>query len=420
MVWHYLDFFLPAVTARQHIPSGVHQRPYFGIDLYPYWLGTRELFGSHLSPYTDEIAHRTQTELYGRPIDPALPGDPKDQHRFSYPVFVVFFIAPLARLPFHVVRIIGLIIWCVLAMIGFLLWAKVFAPRMSTAWTIAGLLLSFTSYPSLEAIFAEQMSVVVAALLAGMFFSLSKDHLKIAGMLFAVATLKPQLILLPAFALFCWTLGDWKHRNLFLRSALITFGVLLIASEVVLPGWIFQWWHTVIAYRGYTLPPLAKYLMGPVIGGIISVSLVLGASLISLRFRRADAGSNEFLLTFSLVLCVTLIVFPSADAVYDHVLLIPVALMILQSPPDLLPAKRIIHIVRTIGYAAIAWPWIAATLVVLFSSVSRLDLHTPFYGLLPIRTATSVPFILLAFIILRLKHTGVDYFKRTPKASATS
>jgi len=113
-------------------------------------------------------------------------------------------------------------------------------------------------------------------------------------------------------------------------------------------------------------------------------------------------------------------VFPSADAVYDHVLLIPVALLILQSPRELFPAKLIIRIVGTTGYAAIAWPWIAATLVVLFGSVSRLDLHTPFYGLLPIRTAASVPFILLALIILRLRRTGVDYFQRTPNASATS
>ena len=323
-------------------------------------------------------------------------------------------------LPFHVVRMIGLIIWLGFAIIGFLLWTRLFAPQLSKVWTIAGLLLSLTTYGTLEAIFAEQASVLVAALLAGMFFSLKKNHLKVAGILFALATLKPQLVLLLAFGLVCWTLGDWRNRNLFLRSALISFGVLLIASEVVLPGWIIQWWHTVHAYRGYTLPPLAEYLLGPAIGRIISVFLVLGASLISLRFRRAEVGSSEFLLTFSLILCVTLIVFPSADAVYDHVLLIPVALLILQSPRELFPAKLIIRIVGTTGYAAIAWPWIAATLVVLFGSVSRLDLHTPFYGLLPIRTAASVPFILLALIILRLRRTGVDYFQRTPNASATS
>ncbi len=420
MTWHYLNFFLPTVTARQHIPSGIQQRPYFGIDLYPYWLGTRELLASHRSPYSDEVARRTQTELFGRPIDPALRGDPKDQHRFSYPVFVIFFMAPLAMLPFHVVRMIGLIIWLGFAIIGFLLWTRLFAPQLSKVWTIAGLLLSLTTYGTLEAIFAEQASVLVAALLAGMFFSLKKNHLKVAGILFALATLKPQLVLLLAFGLVCWTLGDWRNRNLFLRSALISFGVLLIASEVVLPGWIIQWWHTVHAYRGYTLPPLAEYLLGPAIGRIISVFLVLGASLTSLRFRRAEVGSSEFLLTFSLILCVTLIVFPSADAVYDHVLLIPVALLILQSPRELFPAKLIIRIVGTTGYAAIAWPWIAATLVVLFGSVSRLDLHTPFYGLLPIRTAASVPFILLALIILRLRRTGVDYFQRTPNASATS
>jgi hypothetical protein len=403
MTWHYLDFFLPAVTARQHIPTGVHQRPYFGIDLYPYWLGTRELFGSHLSPYSDDIARRTQAELYGRPINPTLPGDPKDQHRFSYPVFVVFLLAPVARLPFHIVRVIGLIVWGILSTLAFSLWAKVFAPRVSAVWMIAGLLLSLTTYASLEAIFAEQVSMLIAALLAGMFFSLRNGHLRIAGVLFALATLKPQLVLLLTFALLCWTLGDWRRRMPFLRSASITVGGLLVASEIVLPGWICQWWHTVIAYRAYTLPPLAEYLMGPALGLLLSAVLLICVSFLSFRFRRAEAGSTEFLLTFCLVLCVTLVVFPSADAVYDHVLLIPVALLILQSPVELLAAKPVVRILGIIGYSAIAWSWVASTLVVLFSVVSHVDLHTQFYSLLPLRTAASLPFILLAFVVLRLR-----------------
>ena len=74
-------------------------------DLYPRWLGARELLLHRRNPYGDDITHEIQKGYYGRALDPARPDDPRDQQGFAYPIYVVFLLAPLIGLPFHGVQI---------------------------------------------------------------------------------------------------------------------------------------------------------------------------------------------------------------------------------------------------------------------------------------------------------------------------
>ena len=73
-------------------------------DLYPRWLGARELFLNRRDPYGADITREIQTGYYGRPIDPSRPHDPKDQQAFAYPVYVVLLLAPTVGLPFSIVQ----------------------------------------------------------------------------------------------------------------------------------------------------------------------------------------------------------------------------------------------------------------------------------------------------------------------------
>src|ERR1700736_5926543 len=84
-----------------------HGRPRGNLsDLYPRWLGARELLLHERNPYGREITLETQQGYYGRVLDPSRPEDPKDQQGFAYPVYVVFILAPLIRLSFHDVQIV--------------------------------------------------------------------------------------------------------------------------------------------------------------------------------------------------------------------------------------------------------------------------------------------------------------------------
>ena len=86
--------------------GAAHNRPRGNFsDLYPQWIGTRDLLLHGRDPYSPEVTREIQEGYYGRALDPNKPGDPKDQQAFAYPVYVVFYLAPTIHLSFVAVRI---------------------------------------------------------------------------------------------------------------------------------------------------------------------------------------------------------------------------------------------------------------------------------------------------------------------------
>src|SRR5271167_2581954 len=103
-MWFYVQRVL---IPSERADAAAHERPRGNLsDLYPRWLGARELLLHHRNPYGDDITLEIQKGYYGRALDPARPNDPKDQQGFAYPVYVVFLLAPLIGLPFHAVQIL--------------------------------------------------------------------------------------------------------------------------------------------------------------------------------------------------------------------------------------------------------------------------------------------------------------------------
>src|SRR5258708_6574965 len=101
-MWLYVQKVL---IAHQEVYAAAHERPRGNLsDLYPRWLGARELLLRHRDPYSAQITRELQTGYYGRPLDPSRPEDPKDQQAFAYPVYVVFLLAPTVGLPFAAVQ----------------------------------------------------------------------------------------------------------------------------------------------------------------------------------------------------------------------------------------------------------------------------------------------------------------------------
>src|SRR6266853_3738351 len=101
-MWFYVDRIL---IGHQIANAAAQQRPRGNLsDLYPRWLGARELLLHHRNPYGDDITREIQQGYYGRALDPDRPNDPKDQQGFAYPVYVVFLLAPLIALPFPLLQ----------------------------------------------------------------------------------------------------------------------------------------------------------------------------------------------------------------------------------------------------------------------------------------------------------------------------
>src|ERR1700728_2468522 len=83
------------LIGHQQADAALHGTPRGNLsDLYPRWLGARELLLHHRDPYSPEVTREIQIGYYGRQLNPARLSDPKDQQGFAYPVYVVFLLAP--------------------------------------------------------------------------------------------------------------------------------------------------------------------------------------------------------------------------------------------------------------------------------------------------------------------------------------
>ena len=74
-------------------------RPDQPSDLYPVWLGAAEVLHGH-DPYRQELSKRIQLQMYGRALTDYELQHGRDQHRFAYPAYVAFVLAPLTLLKY--------------------------------------------------------------------------------------------------------------------------------------------------------------------------------------------------------------------------------------------------------------------------------------------------------------------------------
>ena len=196
-MWFYVQWVL---VPYQKADAAAHGRPRGNLsDLYPRWLGTRELLLHHRDPYSSEVTREIQSGYYGRPLDPRRMDDPrfnepKDQQGFAYPLHVIFLLAPTIGLPFPVVQAGFRWLLVILTLASVLLWLRVLRWRPSAATTAIIILLTLGSYAVVQGIKLQQLTLVVSALLAGCGAALVAGHFSLAGFLLALATIKPNLL----------------------------------------------------------------------------------------------------------------------------------------------------------------------------------------------------------------------------------
>src|SRR5580692_12029153 len=128
-------------------------------DLFPRWLGTRELLLHGRDPYSPEITKEIQQGYYGRPIDSSRATDPIDEQRFAYPLFVVFLLAPTITVPFIVVKAVFTAILFAAAVWSVLLWIRVIGLTPGPDKTFTYMMLTLATIPYVQGIQFQQLSV---------------------------------------------------------------------------------------------------------------------------------------------------------------------------------------------------------------------------------------------------------------------
>src|ERR1700683_855688 len=149
-MWFYVDRIL---VSYQVADSAAHQRPRGNLsDLYPRWLGARELLLHHRNPYGDDMTAEIQKGYYGRELDPARPDDPRDRQGFAYPVYVVFVLAPLIGFHFHVVQIFFYWLLAGLTAASVWLWLKALRWELPLLAVAACIAFTLGSFPAVQGI----------------------------------------------------------------------------------------------------------------------------------------------------------------------------------------------------------------------------------------------------------------------------
>ena len=339
-------------------------------DLYPRWLGSRELLLHHRDPYSPEITREIQIGYYGRAIDPGRPGDPKDQQAFAYPVYVVFLIAPSIGFPFAVVQEVFRWFQVFLTAATVPLWLRAFRWRPSLAVSASLMALTLGSFPVVQGLKLQQLTLAVSGLIAGCAVLLAGGHLVLAGILLALATIKPQLVLPLVAWLIFWACSDFQQRRNFLWGFGGAMALLLAGAQWVLPGWMNSFRAALLAYREYTGRPVSVLttVTAPGLGTVFTVLVVAALAVACWRARRAAADSPSFALITALVLAVTVVSIPMT-ALYNQVLLLPGVLLLARNAASFRARNVFTRSAFILGGLVFSWSWLAALALALASVV---------------------------------------------------
>ncbi|MGC2171271.1 MAG: glycosyltransferase family 87 protein [Candidatus Sulfotelmatobacter sp.] len=409
MVYYHLWLFAPRameVRAAQGYGNGYS----FGADFYPIWLTSRQGVFHHRDPYSAEMTRQIQTGLFGRPLDAHNSAAPPDYRTFAYPAFVDLLFWPLGLLSFSVVRIAVAIVLAVATAVSVVLWLRSFHLRAGVAVLVSVMVLTLSSYAVLEGLFADQVGLLVGFLVAAALAALVQRKLFLAGSLLGLALVKPQMMALAGAYLLLWSLHQGRLRWRLLSGFALISSVLVGSSLLVWPRWIHEWLQVLFGYRQYATPPLVCYLLGSRVGSrlgpLLIAALLASAAALAWRMRRASPTSIEFALTISLLAAITAVTLLPGHAVYDHIVLLPGILLVAFSWRGFAASSRVFRVVLGVTALALFWQWILAPVVIAAQPILPHRVFVSAVLTLPIRTAASIPFGVLALLGLMLREVA--------------
>ena len=366
-MWTYVDRVL---IPHQISDAAAHDRPRGNLsDLYPRWLGARELLLHGRDPYSAEVTREIQTGYYGRPLDSSRPADPTDQQAFAYPAYVVFYLAPTVRLHFGIVQRAFFWILVGITAASVFLWLRLLGWTVAPSVQAAMVVLSLSSLPVLQGLKLQQFSLFVAAMCAASMALLAAGCLIPAGILLGLATIKPQLVLPLLLWLGLWSLGDLRRRYRLAASFLIVMVVLCAAAEWFLPHWIARFWHAAGAYLQYTQAVPVLEAVVPYPWGRLLVVLFAGTvAVVCFKQRREPENTDAFRSSICLVMALTVLTVPTFS-LYNQALLLPAILLIARDRRMIWGRNLVSRALLIAVTVLLAWPWFCCTALAALSFV---------------------------------------------------
>jgi hypothetical protein len=416
-MWFYVDRIL---VGYQVADAAAHDRPRGNLsDLYPRWLGARELLLHRRNPYSDEMALEIQKGYYGRTLDATRPNDPKDKQGFAYPLYVVFLLAPLIGLPFHGVQIFFHWLLLGLTAASVWLWLRTLSWRLPLLAIAAVAVLTLGSVPAVQGIKLQQLSLLAAALLAASAACVASGFLFCGGVLLALATIKPQLAWPLVAWLLLWAVSNWRARRRLVFGFGLAMALLLGAAEIILPGWWRMFANAIGEYHRYTQNQSILDMLVPwgPSGWVLAALAVLACFWVLWNLRGEPADAQQFGGATALVAALTVLVVPMY-APYNQVLLLPAILALARRRVSFISHSRGVCFLYVAGGFALAWQWIASIgLSGVYLFVSRPAALSGWKW--PFLATFAMPVLIFALILLEARARGSGRLEKRESGTPT-
>jgi hypothetical protein len=114
------------------------------------------------------------------------------------------------------------------------------------------LIFSIFWYHSLRPLINGNVVILVALILVGAFAALKSGRDELAGVLLAISTIKPHLVILPIIFILIWTISFGRWRTL--AWMLISLLLLSASAALFVPDWPLQNLREIMAYSSYNPP----------------------------------------------------------------------------------------------------------------------------------------------------------------------
>ncbi len=224
-----------------------------------------------------------QILLYGAPLVPEA-----DQQAFAYPAQIILQLAPFwwiddVRVATAVWQ--GMSVILLIASLIVLLTSLEDVPR----WLVAP---AFLWQYTLLMLFQGQFTVLLFAALAFGFALYARQRDVLAGIVFALGMVKPELMLFPAVAFALHALLTRRYGFLFVLAGC---GLALLGVTIAMFGWwIPRWLAEVSAYQGFAQSAYAwqtAWEINPALGVVLLVFMAFGISALVRSLRLLLAGS---------------------------------------------------------------------------------------------------------------------------------
>jgi Glycosyltransferase family 87 len=397
-MWLYVQFILIPYEKNQ---GPMRQSPRGNLsDLYPRWLGARELLLHHRDPYAVDLTREIQIGYYGRLLDPNRPGDPKDEQGFAYPIYVVLLLAPSVTLPFAVVHEIFFWLLALFTAATVPLWLRALRWRLRNSTVLVWILFSVGSFPAIQGLKLQQLTLLVALLISASMYGLAHRQFAVAGILLALSTIKPQLVFLVIFWLGIWICANWRERQRVAWGFCATMLVLIVTGEILLPGWIGEFRTALKEYYRYTGGgrSVLDVLLPPILSRITLALLVLTLLRFAWQNRRARQQDPAFQWTLCTTLGTTLLIIPMF-APYNQLLLLPALMMTMRAARLLWNKSRPSQFICLLTAISVLWPFLSAAGLVIALAFLPGSLVQRACGL-PLWPFLAIPIAIYALLLV--------------------